>query len=939
MWRRRSWLLLALLALPGLCFWRAGWSQAFVNVPPREHRQRVGFRATSDVAEENDLIAQVGDELEGCTPLKKEHAPRNSQTVIAVARQGECKLSPADAAVWSEVAQKQDQEDQKLKQNDVLLDVIEADLNAMEAQMEKAEVRYQQARQRLTRKLEEGKDKPAEGKHSPHIQPSEDHPIDEAEALPPEDHKHQHHKHLQREPKNAGALPDKVVSRQRWVAARNTEKRARESAKRARELMRNRQRDRKMEAGYVSQEVEAAAPKESAPAPRPPAASASPEAVLHGAQNLAARLKSVHDRETSAVDKRQALLKVVTCGRENYYTFKPEDVVSDLNQRGLIDEKLATEFAGLIKDETLKPTVHQIPFEEWLDRAKKDVPFKADEAAYLGHLDGRQLAVAEAELEAAEAQLEIAMKAAADASTRYEQAVAASGIDHATLEQTEQADFDLSVNEAERFDAEHSHDKFESHGSKNAGALPDKVVSRDRWLAARSTEERAREAQKKARDVGRSHARDAKGWSFNFKKRLEVVLNAGRNFLRDSEDGQGIDKFKDLLEWLQAQRARRSASAPFPQSLGPLSVAALHKGDKEIVLVGTPHSVPGVAAAENPVPRAVRRLVKALKPDLVAVELDEDRGGRELENLPAKLQGRSTVLLPPTLSGSPGLLEAFGLFGGPQLRLDDALMEQIRARLGKSQMSVKDYIRAMKTIFDKSSEKCLAMNVFALDELRAEAYGDWGRDAGAAVQAAFKAAAPVLLCDLPQEWTFSKIIPVYNDAWVRAKEKRLDFLSDLSEAMRFQEAEEAIIREAVLAGHGGDLSSLDYGLGLCRPATGLAEADTRRLFLEERDSAMARAVCEALDGRAQRVLGEPREEILKGQAHAALRAVLQVGCCHVEGIVAEMEKQGYEVADSPSAGWPSAKAKKPKASDRQVGTSTKKVVTKRTKQRGPRGFS
>ena len=57
-----------------------------------------------------------------------------------------------------------------------------------------------------------------------------------------------------------------------------------------------------------------------------------------------------------------------------------------------------------------------------LSLSSKDVPFKADEAAYLGHLDGRQLAVAEAELEAAEAQLEIAMKAAADASTRYEQA-------------------------------------------------------------------------------------------------------------------------------------------------------------------------------------------------------------------------------------------------------------------------------------------------------------------------------------------------------------------------------------------------------------------------------------------------------------------------------------------------------------------------------------
>lgn len=29
--------------------------------------------------------------------------------------------------------------------------------------------------------------------------------------------------------------------------------------------------------------------------------------------------------------------------------------------------------------------------------------------------------------------------------------------------------------EAEHFDAEHSHDKFESHGTKNAGALPDKA--------------------------------------------------------------------------------------------------------------------------------------------------------------------------------------------------------------------------------------------------------------------------------------------------------------------------------------------------------------------------------------------------------------------------------------------------------------------------------
>ncbi|CAE7528406.1 unnamed protein product [Symbiodinium natans] len=240
-------------------------------------------------------------------------------------------------------------------------------------------------------------------------------------------------------------------------------------------------------------------------------------------------------------------------------------------------------------------------------------------------------------------------------------------------------------------------------------------------------------------------------------------------------------------------------------------------------------------------------------------------------------------------------------------------------------MSAKDYLRGMKTVFAKSSEKCLAMNVFALDELRAEAYGDWGRDAGAAVQAAFKAAAPVLLCDLPQEWTFSKIIPIYNDAWVRSRQKRLEFLSDLPTATRFQEAEEAIIREAVLAGHGGDLSSLDYGLGLCRPATGLAEADTRRLFLEERDSAMARAVCEALEGRSQRVLGESREETLKEGSSA----VLQVGCCHVEGIVGEMQAHGYEVVGAPSQGWPR----------RKVATSKRKSNSKKSKTLGARGFA
>lgn len=52
-----------------------------------------------------------------------------------------------------------------------------------------------------------------------------------------------------------------VVNRQRWLAARSSEKRQRESAKRARELMRLRQRDRKMEAVLSLSEPRASAGK------------------------------------------------------------------------------------------------------------------------------------------------------------------------------------------------------------------------------------------------------------------------------------------------------------------------------------------------------------------------------------------------------------------------------------------------------------------------------------------------------------------------------------------------------------------------------------------------------------------------------------------------------------------------------------------------------
>ncbi|CAJ1405949.1 unnamed protein product [Effrenium voratum] len=374
---------------------------------------------------------------------------------------------------------------------------------------------------------------------------------------------------------------------------------------------------------------------------------------------------------------------------------------------------------------------------------------------------------------------------------------------------------------------------------------------------------------------------------------LQYLLATGRGAL--PEDPRGLELFREMLAWQKAQKRR---------SLGPLAVAALRQpsSGREIIILGTPHNVPGVDSAQNPVPRAVARAVAGLKPGLVAVELDEDRGLRFLEKLPAK--GQVSVLLPSNLPGQDLLQGALG-FLQPELGLDEELLQKIRAKVGRSRMTVKGYVRAKRMLFAKSSEKCL---VFALDEFRAEGCGDWGNDALAALKAATKAQVPLLLCDLPQEWTLGKVVPLYNREWVGARAQCLEFLATEA-AVRFLEAEEAILREAVMKGHGGDLPSLDYGLGLCRPGTGFAEAASRRLWLEERDPAMASAVVQALEGQSR---------VLRGQdAGPAQRAVLQVGCCHVEGIVAALHAEGYEVVDAPEGGWPTLQAsRKPRPTAR-----------------------
>ncbi|CAK9100495.1 unnamed protein product [Durusdinium trenchii] len=192
---------------------------------------------------------------------------------------------------------------------------------------------------------------------------------------------------------------------------------------------------------------------------------------------------------------------------------------------------------------------------------------------------------------------------------------------------------------------------------------------------------------------------------------LSVVLEAGRSFLQRNE--RGLELFQEMLTWQKAQRGQR-------HSLGPLAVAALRhpSSGREVILLGTPHNVPGVDSAENPVPVAMARAVQRLKPDLVAVELDEARGLREFEKRP-KLRGQCSVLLPEEQAGPSQVL--FGLFGQPELGMDEELLKRIRAKSGK-RLSVKGYLKALRHIFIKSSASCLVA-VFALDEFRAEAPG------------------------------------------------------------------------------------------------------------------------------------------------------------------------------------------------------------------------
>eukprot|EP00933_Yihiella_yeosuensis_P079816 TRINITY_DN9323_c1_g1_i4.p1 TRINITY_DN9323_c1_g1~~TRINITY_DN9323_c1_g1_i4.p1 ORF type:complete len:544 (+),score=112.97 TRINITY_DN9323_c1_g1_i4:32-1633(+) len=373
------------------------------------------------------------------------------------------------------------------------------------------------------------------------------------------------------------------------------------------------------------------------------------------------------------------------------------------------------------------------------------------------------------------------------------------------------------------------------------------------------------------------------------KEELAIVLEEGRLSVSEElqqGDETGLGLFQELLAWLRRRKKFLHSS------LGPVAVAMLKKpGVKsEIVIVGTPHGVPDLA--KNPVPGAVSKLIERLRPDLVAVELDKARGSNQMQNLAPGLSGKTSMMLPEED------LESFGadLDLPKELGQDFNLMKNVQEEFKKDGIDVHGYVNGLQKIFEHSSRDSLAMNVFALDEFRYMAQDGWGQDATAAVESAAKIRRPVLMCDIPQEWTMSRIVPAYNTAWVNGREKRLRFLADKDRATRFVKAEEKMLREAVVKGHGGDLPALDYGLSLCRPGVGYVEATQRGLWFQERDPVMARAVAAAMEGKMRNADGRT-----SSSGKPMNRIVLQVGACHVEGIARKLIKEhGYKVVPSPA---------------------------------------
>jgi len=221
----------------------------------------------------------------------------------------------------------------------------------------------------------------------------------------------------------------------------------------------------------------------------------------------------------NAAERRAALLKVVTGGRENYYTFEPADVLADLKERGLLEGQ-ADELLDLATGRAPPSKPAEVPAEGWAAGAKKasaidrldDMPFTNSEGFYLKTVEEKSLSAAEAELNKAEAELgDLVRQAEVRFGVLTFGAEADGGEASARKRQVSGSEPEVDEDYAEHLEAQHDPDAHkESRGSKNTSALNPKVISKEKWEKAHSKESRDREHEKMAREARRSEARDIK---------------------------------------------------------------------------------------------------------------------------------------------------------------------------------------------------------------------------------------------------------------------------------------------------------------------------------------------------------------------------------------------------------------------------------------------
>lgn len=410
-------------------------------------------------------------------------------------------------SAYADVAQKIDGETAEFEKDSQVLEALESDLAAAQLALDKAEARYNQVSRWVAKELSKSTSEEAAPPQTVYIEEKEV-DVDDKVAAFAEQKLSEPVPHGE---KNTSARAAKEIARDKWEARRAQEIRVRDATKKYKEKMRRGARDAKYaQAEFETAEADQPAGGDTQVAPEVPIlAKEDLTAIDDGAKSIAERMKSLKDLPNEA-DRRGTLLKVMTGSRENYFSSDPAEVVLDLEERSLVDPALASEMMALlnevapVKGPALSP-------DQWLEHAKKmatlqrpdQKPFTANEFAYLKSIDEKQLKAAEAELAAAEAQLSSLVQLS---ESWYPVGASPSSKPAAAPPVVEvEVDLDKAAILEERQEK-----KAESKGFKNTSALNPKVVSKEKWLAERGVEGRAREKGVKIRQARRAECVDRK---------------------------------------------------------------------------------------------------------------------------------------------------------------------------------------------------------------------------------------------------------------------------------------------------------------------------------------------------------------------------------------------------------------------------------------------